>query len=99
MKYLTIENGQGFYCTESNKWIPIDKISKDDLMALLNAAISEDFEMDEYNDEFLKNPAHQIIYKSIYEKFHDLQENKNRFKDECELLYKDAFEKYSKEKS
>jgi hypothetical protein len=95
MKYLKIENSKGFYCLKENNWQEIDKIGKDDLMALLDKAIETDFEMDEYKQENTANKAHQIIYKNLFHKFSELIENKSRFKDESEQLYKNAFEKYS----
>lgn len=94
MKYLKIENNKGHYLTSSNQWAEIDKISKEDLMFLLNKAVSEEFEMDEYLEENIGHKAHQIVYKSIHEKFSELIENKNVFKDECDSMFKNAIEKY-----
>ena len=100
MKYLKIEDNRGFFLRiaadgGADTWSEIDQIGKDDLFALLNKAISEEFEMDEFNEDVLSNKAHQIIYKNLYEKFLDLLTNKTRFKDESESLYKAAIEKYS----
>ncbi len=50
--------------------------------------------MDEFKIEKVTNKAHQIIYKNLYERFSDLIDHKNRFKDESERLYKSAIEKY-----
>lgn len=94
MKYLKIEDNKGHYISQSGDWREIDQISKDDLIYLLNKAISEDFEMDEYVEENIGHKAHQIVYKSIHEKFSGLVENKNIFKDECDSLFKTAIEKY-----
>ena len=70
MKYLYIENGQGFFSVsglETDKQT-IDKIRKEDLLRLLNLIVDESaengFEMDPYDEESLKNPAHKIIYKT-----------------------------------
>ena len=67
MKYLKINENKGYYLkaneAETDDWIEIDKINKDDLMDLLNKAVESDFEMDEYKEENLDNKAHQIIYK------------------------------------
>lgn len=99
MKYLKIKDNRGFFLRiaddESEIWTDIDQISKEDLFFLLTKAISQDFEMDEFNEDTLSNKAHQIIYKNLYEKFLDLLTNKTRFKDESESLYKVAIEKYS----
>ena len=100
MKYLKIENNKAYYLSykeeeQENTWIEIDKISKDDLIHLMDKAISSEFEMDDYKEEDLSHKAHQIVYKNISEKFSELLENKTRFKDESESLYKSAFTKYS----
>ena len=67
MKYLKIENNKGFYRLENDKhtWLDLDQISKDDLLSLLKSATHGEFEMDEYKDELLQNPAHNILYKNI----------------------------------
>ena len=105
MKYLYIENGQGFFflcCLETDKQT-IDKIRKEDLLRLLNLIVDEsaenEFEMDSYDEESLKNPAHKIIYKNIYDKFDALIKKRVQFKDETCDLYKSAIEKYSVELS
>ncbi len=96
MKYLKIKNDKAFYLeTEApEKWTEIDNLNKEDLMKLLDKAINSDFEMDEFKEELLQNKAHQIIYKNIHQKFQSLLLNKTKFKDESEILYKDAIEKY-----
>jgi len=96
MKYLKIDNGKGYFCNDEQEWIEIDQIGKEDLLTLLDKAVSVDFGMDEYNVDSLQNKAHQIIYKSLFRKFKELEENKSRFKDESEQLYKSAIEKYTK---
>lgn len=95
MIYLKIDNGKGLFFKEPDQWIEIDQIGKEDLLTLLDKAISDEFEMDEYNSDLLQNKAHQIIYKHLFQKFNELKENKNRFKDESEQLYKGAIEKYT----
>lgn len=97
MKYLKIDDNKAYYLKSADSetvWTEIDKINKDDLLTLLNSAISNDFEMDIYSEEILANKAHQIIYKNIYEKFTSLLTMKDKFKDESESLYKEAIEKY-----
>lgn len=97
MKYLKIEQNKGYYRDWDNNWVELDKISKDDLMSLLDNAINEDFEMDPFDVSILGNKAHQIIYKNLFDKFNELLENKNRFKDECEQLYRKAIQRYKKD--
>lgn len=95
MVYLKIDNGKGLFFKEPDQWIEIDQIGKEDLLVLLDKAIADEFEMDEYDAELLQNKAHKIIYKHLFQKFNELVENKSRFKDESEQLYKNAIEKYT----
>ena len=97
MKYLKIENNKVHYLDQDDEWREIDTIDKNTLLYLLDKAIDDEFEMDEYNEDNIGNKAHQIIYKSIHEKFTNLHENKTRFSDESRQLHRDAFEKYSNE--
>lgn len=96
MKILKIEGGNGFFRTsDSDDWKPVDEIDKDGLMKLLNFFLDSDVEMDNFDENALSNQAQQIIYKSIFEKFSSLKENKGKFKDESERTYLDAIQKYS----
>lgn len=97
MKYLKIETNKAFFSLDGANWNPIDEIGKDDLLQLLDIAVGEDFEMDLFDKDKLKNQAHQIIYQNISSKFNDLLQQKSRFKDESDALYKDAIEKYSQQ--
>lgn len=94
MKILKISKGKGFFHKNPDNWVEIDQITKEDLLSLLDKVISDDLEMDEFQTTSLHNKAHQIIYKNLYQKFNELNENKNRFKDESEQLYKSAIDKY-----
>lgn len=99
MKYLKIENNKAYFIQEMEndvpRWVLVDQLTKEGIFFLLNKATTGDFEMDEFREDILQNKAHQIIYKSLFEKFSDLVANKTRFKDESERLYKAAIEKYS----
>lgn len=97
MKYLKIENNKGLFIKDKlqpDNWIEIDQIEKNHLMYLLDRAIDDDFEMEDFNELILANKAHQIIYKHLYEKLSTFLSHKDRFKDETEAVYKDAIEKY-----
>lgn len=94
MKILEVKNGKGYFL-KGEETVELDQIGKEDLLNLLDIAIATEFEMDEYDVEKLHNKAHQIIYKHLYQKFEELKQNKDRFKDESERAYKDAIEKYS----
>lgn len=97
MRYLKIEDKKGlFYSTSQKQYISIDKISKEDILDLLNSATNkdEDFEIDEYIESSLPNPAHAIIYSSLYSKFSEIISNRERFIEESNNTYKKEFEKY-----
>jgi len=94
MEFLKIEDGQGKYSIDGENWVPIDQIDKSSLLTLLESSLNDDFEMEEFVKENIKNPAHQIIYENIYEKLSDLSEKKSQFKDESQSLYSEAYEKY-----
>ena len=94
--YLKINNNKGFYRLDINKedWIELDQINKDSLLTLLKLASIGEFEMEDYDEELLQNPAHNIIYKNICGKFNDFVTNKTRFQDSVEAIYKSAIDKY-----
>lgn len=97
MKYLKIEDNKAFFIKDKNNadsWTEIDQIEKDDLLALLDLATNEVFELDAYDEARLGNKAHQIIYKHLFDKFSVFLSDIGRFKDEADNLYKDIMEKY-----
>ncbi len=95
MKVLKIEDNQGYFLTEEEGYTTVDKIDKNILSRLVNLALEDSFEIDEYDEELLKNQAHQIIYKSISVKLHELHQKREKFRDEYERLYLDEYEKYN----
>ena len=97
MKLLKIENNLGHYLSESGEYLLIDKITKDHLLRLVNLTLGNDVMFDEYDDKKIKNQAHQIVYKSIYEKLQSLRERRQEFIDESERLYLQDYEKYRDE--
>lgn len=99
MKLLKIDNNLGYFRDSSDRFTPVDKITKDDLLRLVNISLEKEVEFDDYNDDVLKNQAHQIIYKSICEKLRDLIERRQEFIDESERLYLQEYEKYRVEPS
>jgi len=94
MKALKIENNQGYFLTEKNDYETVEKIDKAVLLKLVNLALLDNFEIDVYDENELKNQAHQVIYKSISEKLNDLHLKRNQFRDESERLYLEEYEKY-----
>lgn len=98
MKYLKIEGMKGWYYSSiKSEYVLIDKISKEDILNLLNSATTPDveFEIDEFIESNLPNPAHSIIYNSLYSKFSEIISNRERFIEESKSIYKDALEKYT----
>lgn len=94
MKYLKIEDDKCLYW-DGKVYQEIDKINKDGLLVLLNAAETNNFEMDAYSEGLIKNKAHQVIYENIYSKFEQFLNEKDQFKKEVDCLYMDAINKYS----
>lgn len=96
MNYSKIENSKVYYRLEDGEdWVKIDQIDKEDLLVLLDKFISEeDFELEEFDEKSIKNDVHKIIYWDIYNKFKNLNDNKDRFKDESNNRFKEAFNKY-----
>lgn len=99
MKLLKIKNNLGHYLNESGNYDPVDKITKDQLLRLVNLTLANDVEFDKYDDEQIQNQAHQIVYRSIYKKLLGLRERKQEFIDESERLYLQDYEKYRNELS
>jgi hypothetical protein len=98
MKLLKIEKHCGYFLAEDGSYEPIDKISKDDLLRLVNASLGDDdIEFDEYDEALVKNHAHQIIYKSVVRKLSSLRERRQEFADEAARLYLEEYERYKSE--
>lgn len=96
MKILKIENGGGYFnISNTSDWVAIDQIDKVNLMNLLNVFLESDVQLDDPNEQTISNQAQAIVYKSIYDKFKALEENKSKFKDESERTYLSAIKKYS----
>jgi len=96
---LKIDNSQGYYLLDQGEYAPVDKITKDDLLRLVGLTLGSEVDFDEFTDEKLKNQAHQIIYKSLYEKLSGLKERRDEFKDESDRLYLQEYERYRGESS
>ena len=100
MKLLKIDNNRGYYHKKGEGFSPIDKISKEDLLSLLDFTLDEDeVEYDEYNEETIKNQAHQVIYKSVFRKLKSLRERRQEFVDESARLYLEDYEKYREDET
>jgi len=99
MKLLKISDGSAYYCAPDGEFATIDKITKDDLMRLVDLTLSQDVEFDGYDEDTIKNQAQQIVYRSVVEKLEELSQRKSEFIDESERLYLQDFERYSDELS
>ncbi|MCK9582617.1 MAG: hypothetical protein M0Q46_03205 [Endomicrobiales bacterium] len=99
MQILKIHEAKGFFSLDGQQWKSIEEIGKDDLLKIVNLVLEPTMkiEMDEFSETVLANQAHQIIYKSIYNKLISLQKEKNRFTDESHRLYLEAIKKYGED--
>lgn len=95
MKLLKIKDNLGYFLNSEDEFVSVDKITKDDLLRLVNLILEDEVEIDEYNDGNLKSQAHQIVYKNISEKLNGLKERKQEFIDESERAYLQEYERYS----
>jgi hypothetical protein len=94
MKHLRINSGKGQYSLDGINWTEIDKIGKEDLLKLMDFALTNGFEMDPYDKDRLTNSAHEIVYRNIHAKLAELTTKKERFRDESQRLYGDVIRKY-----
>ena len=94
MKLLKINANQGLFSGDDGQYIPVDKLTKEHLLRLVNLTLSEEVEFDAFDEEELPNQAHQIIYKSVYTKLSELGQRKAEFIDQSERLFLEDYEKY-----
>lgn len=95
MKLLKIEDNQGLFLGKDGSALPIDQISKDDLLRLVERVLSEEeIELDEHDASLIKNHAHQIIYKHVHAKLQELRGRRQEFIDESARLYLEDYQKY-----
>jgi hypothetical protein len=99
MKLLRIEGNLGHFLNDDSAFTPIDRITKEDLLRLVNLTLTEEVDFDDYDSEAIRNQAHQILYRSIYDKLRGLRDRKEAFTDESERLYLQEYEKYRREPS
>lgn len=100
MKLLKIEDNHGHFLDDKNEFRPVDKITKEDLLRLVDQTLAEEeVEFDEYDAEAIKNQAHQILYRNIYDKLSGLLDRKDEFTDDSKRLYLTEYEKYREDPS
>jgi len=94
MKILKIENNNGLFCASGEEFISIDKLDKENLLKLVEHALTKEVEMDNYDPEILKNEAHKIIYRSVHKKLQELIARKDEFFDKSEREFYEIYENY-----
>lgn len=98
MKLLRISDSTGHFLGEEKQFLPIDRITKEDLLRLANLTLEEnDVEFDQYDEQALKNQAHRVIYKSVVQKLQDLRARKKEFADQAARLFYEEYERYRQE--
>lgn len=95
MKCLKIEHGKGYFSLDEEEWTQLDTLDKSHILSIIKTCLNTSFEMDDYNEKAINNKAHEIIYVHLYDKFIELEQQRSRFKDESESLFRDAFVKYT----
>ena len=95
MKLLKVDANQGHFRCSDGQYKPIDKIAKEDLLQLVNWTLTEkEVEFDKYDENTIKNQAHQVVYRSVVQKLMGLRPRKQEFIDESERLFLKEYEKY-----
>jgi len=94
MKLLKIENPLGYYRAADGAYYEIDQITKEALLWILEKVLEENGELDEYDEDELKNQAHQVVYKSIYSNLKALEDRRQEFIDESERLFLKDYKRY-----
>ena len=95
MKLLKTDSNQGFYLADNGDYRAIDEITKEDLLRLMRIVLNDDVEFDEFDEDVIKNQAHQVVYKSIYRNLLSLRDRKQEFVDESERLYLEDYKRYA----
>lgn len=99
MKLLKIEDHLGLFLSKDGSYRSIDEITKDDLLRIMERVLESSGELDPYDEEKIKNQAHQVVYKSIYSNLKALEDRKQEFIDESERLYLEDYKKYMEDAS
>ena len=99
MKLLKADSNQGFFLADDGSYRVIDEITKEDLLRLMRNVLNNDVEFDEFDEDVIKNQAHQVVYRSIYRNLQSLKDRKQEFVDESERLYLEDYKRYSEDAS
>lgn len=95
MNVLKIDSQKkSFFNTDGTDKI-ITNITKEDILKILELIFeNDDITFDEYSDDKIANEAEKVIYKHLYTKFVDFQQNKLSLKNEIDSLFSELTEKY-----
>ena len=95
MKILRIKDAKGEFSTDGSEYRPIDVISKENILRMIELITTEECEMDDLvDDKSLPNKAHFIIYNNLLSRFKELKDNRSYFQDIRDKTYQDAINKY-----
>ncbi|MBN2211729.1 MAG: hypothetical protein JW709_10080 [Sedimentisphaerales bacterium] len=99
MKLLKADSSKGFFLADDGSYREIDEITKEDLLRLMRNVLKDEVEFDEYDEDVIKNQAHQVVYKSIYRNLQLLKDRKQEYVDESDRLYLEDYKRYSEDAS
>lgn len=95
MKLLKVEGSQGSFLNKKGEFVSLEKITKEDLLWLVNKTLDDEVvEFDDYDENLVRNEAHRIIYKSVSEKLRGLRARRKEFVDDAARLYLEDYERY-----
>jgi len=95
MKLLKVSDDGAQFLDEKGAYQAVDGLKKEDLLRLATLALEgADIELDEYIEGAIKNQAHQIIYRNVYQKLSELRKRRDEFRDEAARKYLESYQKY-----
>jgi len=95
MKLLKIDQNSGFFRDSAGVYLPINQVTKEDLLHLVSLTLEDAAcSFDEYDEKLVKNEAQRVIYKSIHQKLVDLKSRRLAFLDASARLYLNEYEDY-----
>lgn len=83
-----------------NGYVQLHEITKENIMWIIDkittSSLEDDFEVDEFIEDNIKNKAHAIIYENLSEKLNELINNRKMFQDEASQIFEKEIAEYSK---
>ena len=99
MMLLKIEGVLGQFRSKDSSYHEIDKITKEDLLWIMERVLDSSGELEPFDKEKIQNKAHQVVYKSIYSNLKALEDRRQEFIDESERLYLEDYKRYKEDAS